>query len=703
MGRLKQNSNFFLKWNGVSQWNKAVLVLVTATLLVSSAFADDSARDRVFVDSRAHWRLASAISASKLTGEGERKSVPSEGQSSRAGVDVVRFDNAYLNAGKELNLRGEAFTIFARVRDPQGAWLHAFVAKRGRVETTNINFFASQYPNRNCPEVAIEFWSTAGFGRCSFPVSHIDRTAWHDLVARYDGKTVELFCDGKQMSRTRHRGKLFENQEPLLIGAWTDGNVITHRHKGEMEEIALWETALNDDALATLMRSETITKLPTRANYDSPIHYRPKDLILADTIPFFWKGEYHIFYLRAGEGGTPWAHVVSRDLTNWKELPDALPLGAPDEPDGENVFTGSVLEHQGVFHIFYTGWNPRTPIRERIMHATSDDLIHWKKIPEHAFAADGVHYQNQRGEDFRDPFVFWNEKEQCFWMLLCARSAADGRPVTGLATSTDLIHWKQEEPLCSDYKLTPECPDLFEINGTWYLIVSPSENFTVYRTAPSPRGPWTKPPFEQIDSSIFYAAKRMYDEKRHVITGWIRDLDGERDDGAYRWGGSQSLAREIYADSKGQLASRPAQEVIDRFSKQTTQAGPLEIASGSVYETHAPKHLLLDTRIRVPTNGATTIHFRRQQKEGRSYRLQVNANGAIALTGPAFRHETTVSPPRGEPLRVLAFLQDSILECFIGEEKALSARVYDLSDGSLAIQSTGGETRIDSLEIRSAE
>ena len=229
----------------------------------------------------------------------------------------------------------------------------------------------------------------------------------------------------------------------------------------------------------------TDAQTPPAGPFRSPIHYCPSVGTVADIIPFFWKGEYHVFYLHHGLGtGTPWDHIVSRDLIHWEELPRALPLGAAHEPDGGNVYTGSVLEHEGTFHIFYTGFNPEHPDgREHIMHATSPDLIAWTKQPGHTFKADGVHYRDIGGEDFRDPFVFWNEEEKAWWMLLCARDGRNGQPVTGLCTSGDLVHWRQRRPLTGNWSCPPECPDLFQTGGMWYLIASAQNWTTVHRFA----------------------------------------------------------------------------------------------------------------------------------------------------------------------------------------------------------------------------
>src|SRR5579862_2200046 len=251
--------------------------------------------------------------------------------------------------------------------------------------------------------------------------------------------------------------------------------------------------------------------------YLSPIHYRPAVGRLADTIPFFWKGEYHIFYLRAIDK-VPWEHIVSADLIHWKELPTALVSdGAPDGPDGLHMFTGSVIEHEGTFHIFYTGWNPANPAgREFIMHATSPDLVHWTKHPEDLLAPDGVHYPDHHDRDFRDPYVFYNDADARYWMIFCSGAH------TGVAVSTDLRRWEFQPPLASDYTGlgTPECPDLFQIGATYYLIVSPTgTNSTIAHHATEIRSPYLDPVSRALDTPILYAAKRLFDGRRHILTG----------------------------------------------------------------------------------------------------------------------------------------------------------------------------------------
>ena len=103
--------------------------------------------------------------------------------------------------------------------------------------------------------IGFELHGEAGFVGVDFPASKVDARAWHDLVGRYDGKKVELLCDGKVMvEKVWAGGKLTTNAEPLLIGAETDGGKAVRPFHGEVEEAAVWARALFDDEVAALSR-----------------------------------------------------------------------------------------------------------------------------------------------------------------------------------------------------------------------------------------------------------------------------------------------------------------------------------------------------------------------------------------------------------------------------------------------------------------
>lgn len=179
------------------------------------------------------------------------------------------------------------------------------------------------------------------------------------------------------------------------------------------------------------------------------------DGFVGDPIPFHWRGEYHLFYLKRrpefrGVERLIWAHAVSTDLMHWQELPHAIEMGDGDDPDAEGCWTGSVIECNGTFHIFYTGWNPRLRYRQTICHAVSSDLIHWEKDERNPIIVPDERWYAVT--DWRDPFVFWNEEQGNWWMIITARERDEVMPRNGciaLATSDDLQSWKVQPPLWS--------------------------------------------------------------------------------------------------------------------------------------------------------------------------------------------------------------------------------------------------------------
>ena len=436
-------------------------------------------------------------------------------------------------------------------------------------------------------------------------------------------------------------------------------------------------------------------------SYKSPVHFKPERGVLADTIPFFWKGEYHIFYLRGGIGKVPWEHIVSKDLVHWDELPTALvPGGAEDGPDGEHMFTGSVIEKDGTFHIFYTGWNPRNPKgREFIMHATSPDLITWAKHPQDIIGPDGAHYSDHLDRDFRDAYVFWNEEEKQYWMLLCANEAATKRGCTGLAVSKDLKEWKQEPPLLeADFQ---ECPDFFTINGVHYLIGGDH-----YSYAKKSRGPYMKPPVNNvIDRDGIYAGKRMFDGKRHVWTGWVWETENKKDAPAGIWGGAQCVPRELYALKEGQLGSRPVPEAEKFFSRTVLNLKSKPQLRKTPYYLNVPSDFMLESRINISPESEFMFYIR-SQESGEGYYLkiipgkQAAAIGSVDRAGKPFEWQRGVEIDASKPVGIKIFSRGTILECFINDAFAFTRRAYNFPSGRLNLCVTAGSASVDTLTVK---
>ena len=199
------------------------------------------------------------------------------------------------------------------------------------------------------------------------------------------------------------------------------------------------------------------------------LHYAPEDGWFGDPMPVYADGVYHIYYTKLSDkqGWLCWGHVATRDWKEYQELPDCL---LPDDRD-VSLTTGSVLYHEGVYHAFYAACG--TDGIYRIFSAVSRDGVLFEKNRESLLPEGRPGY---RGDDtWRDPCVFWNPAESCFWMVFCARRPSQNfnsfPGVLGLAKSADLAHWRLCPPLWeAGYTTAPECPDLFPIGNRWALL-----------------------------------------------------------------------------------------------------------------------------------------------------------------------------------------------------------------------------------------
>jgi len=213
-----------------------------------------------------------------------------------------------------------------------------------------------------------------------------------------------------------------------------------------------------------------------------------------DWIWDFWFGQdgadYHLFYLRASRSlcdpdlrhwNVSIGHAVSQDLINWVVLPDALKPSPSPAWDDFTTWTGSILQHKGLWHLFYTGSsNEEKGLIQRIGLATSTDLLHWKKYsPNPLIEADPRWYEMLdsglwHDQAWRDPWVFWHENQ--FYALITARAnfgPADQRGVIAQARSSDLIHWEVLPPLTAPGEFGQmEVPQLVNIQGGYYLLFS---------------------------------------------------------------------------------------------------------------------------------------------------------------------------------------------------------------------------------------
>jgi len=462
------------------------------------------------------------------------------------------------------------------------------------------------------------------------------------------------------------------------------------------------------------------------------LFFKPKNAWAADFIPYYKDGTFHLFYLldwrdpaRHGEG-TPWYKVSTNDFVNFKDHGEMIERGGANNQD-QYIFTGSVIEANDKYHIFYTGHNrsfytkkdPGQPA-EAVMHAISDDLENWEKVPGDTFHVLSDDYEVH---DWRDPFVLFNEEEEEYQMLLSARKKQYTklrRGCTAICASKDLKKWELREPLWEPHQYyAHECPDLFNIGDWWYHVFSEfsDRHVTLYRMAKSVDGPWKAPENDMFDGRAYYAAKTASDGAKRYIFGWNPTKVGNTDRGLWQWGGNL-VVHEIYQKPDGSLGTKIPDSVDKAFVKpkpivfKDFNSSCHDKSHTSISSVIGAQMHLSDQKLPDCYKYEVTIKFKQN-----THRCGIVLNGSIDAEGgyvymlepyknkfmfeywpnyPQYRYngltcERPIKLQAGVEYHIKVLVQSGICVAYLNNEVALSARMYDSINGNIGLIVCDGE------------
>jgi beta-fructofuranosidase len=456
------------------------------------------------------------------------------------------------------------------------------------------------------------------------------------------------------------------------------------------------------------------------------IFFQPRNAWVGDIIPLEHDGEFRLFYLHEERSdpkpGTPWHLVSTRNLVDYEDEGLAFEHGSEADADF-NVYTGSIVRDGSTTHLFYTGQNPRhlgadgLPL-QLVMHATStDDMATWTKHPEHTFGAPSGYESG----DWRDPFVFYDDDDALWRMLIAARHTEGPerrRGVIAQCVSTDLTTWQPVEPFWDPRRyIAHECPDVFKWGDWWYMVYSEfSENFTTrYRMARDLTGPWLVPEFDSIDGRAYYASKTAARDGRRFFFGWIASKEGSRDDGRWQWAGTLSTL-EATQRADGTLDFGFAAETRDSFGEAlpvtlpgAVNGEPFVLSSADGYEASishddvpASYYAVVDLDIEAGTTECGLL-LRSSADGDSSYivRLEPKRNRMVFDRWPRRRTgdgqwEISGDEPFMVELeracdlaagihRLEVIVQNDICVVNLDGRTTLSTRIYDRADGHVGV------------------
>lgn len=316
-------------------------------------------------------------------------------------------------------------------------------------------------------------------------------------------------------------------------------------------------------------------------------HFTPKNHWINDPNGLiFHGGKYHLFFqhnpFENKWGHMSWGHAVSKDLINWEELPVAIP-----EQSDHAIFSGSAVfdKENNRLVAIYSGHKEGN--QSQYVAFSYDGGITWK---------DNQKVLDLDMADFRDPKVFKFENK---WIMSVAKSK---ELKISFFESTDLINWN----FLSDFHSPQigeiyECPDLFQLDGQWVLIIStnpggPAGGSGMHYVIGEFDGKTFTPKSDAKNLDYgpdYYAAVTFNDAHERISIGWMNNwhyANNEKYVTAKSWNGSMTAARKL-SIIDGQLK----QEFIGETHSYKVDSTEFEF----IYENGSLKFKLEDGQLHI--------------------------------------------------------------------------------------------------------
>jgi beta-fructofuranosidase len=327
------------------------------------------------------------------------------------------------------------------------------------------------------------------------------------------------------------------------------------------------------------------------------MNYHPAGMYVWDTWYFSDQDTVHCIHLQQPRDNIPpgiangeldrergaLGHAVSDDLISWKTLPTALYRSEPGQLDDLDLWTGSVVKKDNTFYLFYTARCSREKgTVQRIFLAISSDAIHWERWGYNpVISPDSTWYHGEKNPryhtralwptvDCRDLCVVKDPQSDWYYGYFAARRPASETArtaVIGLARSRNLSEWEQLPPCFTpDRYACVETPDVFELDGLWYLLVLTGNGYgqrnrtaeanlggpaTVFAVAEKPEGPFVEPENNVLIGSerrqTFCARTVEFKGERYLLSTQAEEVSGSP------WG-TISFPKKLSVNKDGKLA-----------------------------------------------------------------------------------------------------------------------------------------------------
>lgn len=663
---------------------------------------------------------------------------------------AAQLSGGFLDAGQgaanELQLEGDQFTWLIRLKiaSPKMWSTRGFFTKGGGHDQLVFNFF--NYDFGQGPElmrIGFEMGIDGKPGLGGQVAAHLDRVGfadWHDIAARYDGKTLTLFVDGVNLDSKLVQGKIRGgNKEPVAIGAGTSNGQCDDCFPGLIDHAAIWKRALSDAEIVALSGGEAAVQ-PRRvkfANYTPPQpapatwdlvnrsrelkskfqhdHHRPRYHFLVpeegEIMPgdpngaIWWKGRYHLFYIfqrfQSVEPTTVhcWGHASSVDLVHWEHHPTALDV-APGDVD-QGIFSGNAyVSKAGVPTILYHG----VSVGNAIAEAQDNGLITWKKSPANPIIPIPKPGSPDHGKyESWDPHG-WLEGDHYYAIFGGAKPALfQGPEMTSLKYVGPFLQGDRWSEPVEDVS----CPDFFQIGDKHMLLC-----ISHCRGARYFLGTWKNDQFTAESHGRmnwpgggFFAPETLLDNQgRRLLWAWCMDERPAAVRAASGWSGVMSLPRVVSLDEHG-VRIEPAPE-LERLRWNPREQQNIEVTAEKPVPIDAVQGDTLELNLTVDMQSAKRFGVKLRQTPDRAEETVIwidREAGQLAIDvtkstlDPRIRYRTwCITRPTdpedanrkvmiqqaplplksGEPVQLRIFLDRSMLEVFANGHQCVTQRLW---------------------------
>jgi sucrose-6-phosphate hydrolase SacC (GH32 family) len=417
----------------------------------------------------------------------------------------------------------------------------------------------------------------------------------------------------------------------------------------------------------------------------------------------FWNGRYHLFYQYNPHGtahaNVCWGHAVSDDLVHWKDLPLAL-VPTPGLADEDGCWSGCAVVKDGRVHLLYTGVRAGRQ-RPCLARALDDDLSSFEKLLAPVIAEEPL--PGLIG--FRDHTVRAVGGE--FRQLVGAGSPEVGGCVLEYR-SDDLMHWEYRGVFLSAKQVGLrgdmwECPDLFALDGRWFLVVSEMVARRASHVA-YVAGVFEGDEFSPKNSGCLDTGTRWYAPQslsvpggERAVFGWLREREQEVPEEERGRVGVMSLPRRFVATPGGGLGMAPFGGLSELRARPFAQAGEV---NGSIQLVAPGPCTALEVEVATETDVPVVVELL-DESGGLVVAGTVMGDSIhLGLEGsPSLVGEEVTFRGNGQARGVRLFYDSGICEVYAASGAVRSEIFYGRRQvGSVAVRLGGASYGVTSVE-----